>query len=90
MSDEPDVSAVYATYNSSDQDKSSSAIIEMAAAAWLPSVQSRKNPELTTTYGVGQIKKAAIESGARSVLLGMGGSATTDGGCIYLWPPKGR
>jgi len=80
ISDETDVIATYAVCDSLDTNNST-AIIEMAAAAGLPSVQDRKNPELTTTYGVGQIIKAAIDEGARDILLGVGGSATTDGGC---------
>ena len=57
------------------------AIVEMAAAAGLPIVGDNKNPALTTTYGVGQLISAAISAGAREVILGMGGSATNDGGC---------
>lgn len=57
------------------------AIVEMAAAAGLPMVGERKNPGQTTTYGVGQLIRHAVEHGCRSVLLGLGGSATIDGGC---------
>lgn len=61
--------------------RDSQAIVEMAAAAGLPMVGERKNPERTTTYGVGQLIRHAVEHGCRSVLLGLGGSATIDGGC---------
>lgn len=57
------------------------AIIEMASAAGLPAVEGRKNPALTSTYGVGQIIAHAVSSGCREILLGLGGSATNDGGC---------
>ncbi len=57
------------------------AIIEMAAAAGLPLVKDKKNPLITTTYGVGEQIKAAIEGGAKRIILGLGGSATNDGGC---------
>lgn len=58
------------------------AVVEMAAAAGLPLVpEERKNPCETTTYGVGQQLRHAVEHGARRVVLGLGGSATNDGGC---------
>ncbi|MDY3079326.1 MAG: glycerate kinase [Oscillospiraceae bacterium] len=57
------------------------AIIEMAAAAGLPSVGERKDPSATTTFGVGEIILHAVESGCKRILLGLGGSATNDCGC---------
>ncbi|MDO4477413.1 MAG: glycerate kinase [Lachnospiraceae bacterium] len=69
--------AVTATYAR----KGEQAIIEMAAAAGLPMVGERKNPEETTTYGVGQLIAHAINEGCTQILLGLGGSATNDGGC---------
>ena len=57
------------------------AVIEMAAAAGLPLVAGRKNPCVTTTYGVGQLIADALAHGARRIALGLGGSATNDGGC---------
>ena len=57
------------------------AIIEMAAAAGLPMVGERRDPERTTTYGVGEMVHHAVEHGCREILLGLGGSATNDGGC---------
>lgn len=57
------------------------AVIEMASAAGLPMVGEQKNPALTTTYGVGRLIRHAIENGCREILLGLGGSATNDGGC---------
>ncbi|MDF2522987.1 MAG: glxK [Clostridiales bacterium] len=56
------------------------AVIEMAAAAGLPLVEDRKNPLLTTTYGVGQLIGHAVESGYKNIIIGLGGSCTNDGG----------
>ena len=57
------------------------AIVEMACAAGLPMTGDRRNPEETTTYGVGQVIRHAVENGCSEILLGLGGSATNDGGC---------
>lgn len=57
------------------------AVIEMASAAGLPQVEGRKNPCKTSTYGVGQLIRHAVEHGCREILLGLGGSCTNDGGC---------
>ena len=57
------------------------AVIEMASCAGLPLVEDRKNPKLTTTYGVGQLILAAAESGVEKIIVGLGGSSTNDGGC---------
>lgn len=57
------------------------AIIEMASCAGLPLVGDRRDPSLTTTYGVGEQMRHAIENGCRKIILGLGGSATNDGGC---------
>ncbi|MCX7642652.1 MAG: glycerate kinase [Armatimonadetes bacterium] len=57
------------------------AAIEMAAAAGLHLVPPEKrNPLVTTTYGVGELIKAALDSGCKRVIVGIGGSATNDGG----------
>ncbi|NLU24635.1 MAG: glycerate kinase [Clostridiales bacterium] len=58
-----------------------SAVIEMASAAGLPLIGEKKDPCRATTYGVGEEILAAIESGCRKIILGLGGSATNDGGC---------
>jgi glycerate kinase len=58
------------------------AIIEMAAASGLALVpQKRRNPLLTTTYGTGEIIANALNRGCRRIIIGIGGSATVDGGC---------
>ena len=57
------------------------AVVEMAAAAGLPLMEGRLCAEGTTTYGVGELILAAARAGARRIILGLGGSATNDGGC---------
>ena len=57
------------------------AAIEMAAASGLPLVPpAQRNPLVTTTYGTGQLIRSAIDHGASKVIIGIGGSATVDGG----------
>ena len=57
------------------------AVIEMAEAAGLLLVpQHRRNPAMTTTYGVGELMMAVVREGFRRVIIGIGGSATNDGG----------
>ena len=61
------------------------AVIEMAAAAGLPLVpEGQRNPMETTTYGVGELIKDAIAQGCRHFIVGIGGSATNDGGVGML------
>ena len=56
-------------------------VIEMAAASGLNLVPPQKlNPLLTTTYGTGELILAALERGCRKLIVGIGGSATNDGG----------
>ena len=69
-----EVEAVYARLGDT-------AVIEMSAAAGLPLAGEKKDPEKTTTYGVGEMIKHAVDSGCRKILLGLGGSATNDAGC---------
>ncbi len=54
------------------------AVIETAACAGLPLAEGRLNPGQTTTYGVGQLLRDALERGCRRLILGLGGSATND------------
>jgi glycerate kinase len=57
------------------------AVIEMAAASGLPLVPSEKrNPLVTTTYGTGELIRAALDRGCKKLIIGIGGSATNDGG----------
>lgn len=57
------------------------AVIEMAAASGLALVPSvRRNPLVTTSRGTGELIRSALDAGARRFILGIGGSATNDGG----------
>ncbi|MBQ3337394.1 MAG: glycerate kinase [Selenomonadaceae bacterium] len=61
------------------------AVIEMANAAGLPLVPEKfRNPLNTTTYGVGELIKIAIDDGCRNFVIGIGGSATNDCGLGML------
>lgn len=65
--------------------KDGTAVIEMAAASGITLISPEKrNPLETTTYGVGEIIRDAIEKGARKFIVGIGGSATNDGGTGML------
>ena len=64
---------------------SGTAVIEMAAASGLPLIAPQeRNPMHTTTFGTGELIADAINRGCRKILLGMGGSATCDGGTGML------
>ena len=57
------------------------AIVAMAAAAGLPLVPpGRRDPRRTTTHGVGELLRQALDGGAKRIIVGLGGSATNDGG----------
>ncbi|MBJ7687047.1 glycerate kinase [Weissella confusa] len=57
------------------------AVIEMSAASGIQFVTTEtKNPLITTTYGTGQLIKDALDRGMRRFIIGLGGSATNDGG----------
>ncbi|MGF3073603.1 glycerate kinase [Facklamia sp. P13069] len=57
------------------------AVIEMASASGIHLIEKEdRNPLLTSTYGTGQVIKACLDRGVRSFILGIGGSATNDGG----------
>ncbi|SFG72870.1 glycerate kinase [Sporolactobacillus nakayamae] len=58
------------------------AVIEMAAASGIEHTKPEERDPLTaTTYGVGELIRSAMDHGARHMILGLGGSATNDGGC---------
>lgn len=74
------VQGFYGTLGS--EDNTLTAVIEMAAAAGLPLVPTdKRNPLNTTTYGVGQLIKVALDEGVRKFIICIGGSATNDCGC---------
>lgn len=59
----------------------STAVVELAAASGLPLIpEERRNAALASTYGTGELIRLAVERGCKRVILGIGGSATTDGG----------
>lgn len=61
------------------------AVIEMALASGLELLRPGElNPLVASTYGTGQLLRAALETGARRIIVGMGGSATVDGGAGCL------
>jgi len=61
--------------------QSSLAVLEMSAAAGLqPLLPDERNPVRASTFGVGQMLHAAAGHGAREIIVGLGGSATNDGG----------
>ena len=61
------------------------AVIELAAASGLPLVPfGRRNPLHTTTFGTGQQLRAALDADAKYIVIGLGGSATNDGGMGIL------
>ncbi len=58
------------------------AIIELPAAAGLTLVpRAQRHPLHTTTFGVGQLARGAIDAGCMTIIIGLGGSSTCDGGC---------
>ncbi|MBU2704123.1 glycerate kinase [Sporomusaceae bacterium BoRhaA] len=57
------------------------AVIEMAAASGITLIPAEKrNPRVATTYGTGQLIQAALDQGIKKIIIGIGGSATNDGG----------
>jgi glycerate kinase len=60
------------------------AVVEMALASGLALLGQRRDPLRASTYGTGQLMRDAIENGARRIIVGVGGSATNDGGAGCL------
>lgn len=61
------------------------AVVEMAAASGLERIPvSVRNPLVTSTYGTGELIRAALDRGVTQIILGLGGSATNDGGAGML------
>jgi glycerate kinase len=72
---------VTAEYGMLGGNQSQTAVIEMAAASGLPLVPTdKRDPRLATTRGTGELMRAALDAGAQRLLIGIGGSATNDGG----------
>ena len=67
------------------------AVIEMAEASGIHYVEKEKrNPLITTTFGTGEVIKAALDKGVKKVIIGIGGSATNDGGAGMIQALGGR
>ncbi|API89801.1 glycerate kinase [Marinilactibacillus psychrotolerans] len=67
------------------------AIIEMAASSGLDKVQpNKRNPLKTTSFGFGELIKDALDEGVEEILLGIGGSATNDGGAGMIMSLGGK
>lgn len=80
---DPLMRSVEATYGILGDNRT--AVIEMATASGLTLVPvSERNPLRTTTYGTGELIKDAMDRGCRDFLIGIGGSATNDGGTGML------
>ncbi len=72
-------------------DSDNTAVVEMAAASGLPLVpEDRRNPLMTTSYGTGELIRAALSLGCDRIILGIGGSATNDGGVGMIQSLGGR
>ncbi|MFT8340964.1 MAG: glycerate kinase [Clostridium beijerinckii] len=66
-------------------------ILEMASASGIHLVPpDQRNPLLTTTYGTGQLIKACLDKGVKKLLIGIGGSATNDGGAGVIQALGGK
>ncbi|MBQ5598679.1 MAG: glycerate kinase, partial [Lachnospiraceae bacterium] len=79
----PRLTPVEATYSIIEE--SQTAVIEMAAASGITLIPPHlRNPLETTTYGVGEMMIDALERGCRKLIIGIGGSATNDGGVGML------
>ena len=62
-------------------DGGKTAVIEMSTASGLTLVpEEKRNPSIATTYGTGELIKAALDQGCAKLIIGIGGSATNDGG----------
>ena len=75
---DPLMRSVEATYGILGDNRT--AVIEMAQCAGLPLAEGHLNPKKATTYGVGNVIRQAVEHGCTEIVLGLGGSATNDGG----------
>ncbi|UTC66756.1 MULTISPECIES: glycerate kinase [unclassified Treponema] len=76
-----EMKSFYGILKNENTNAEKTAVIEMAACAGLPLAVGRLNPSLTTTYGAGELIADALENGCTNIIIGLGGSATNDGGC---------
>lgn len=79
MAEDPLGRQIKADYGWIDEEKT--AVVETAAASGLPLLSTTElNPERASSYGTGQLIKNALDKGAETIILGLGGSATVDAG----------
>ncbi len=72
-------------------DKGQTALIELASASGLDlTTPENRNPLITTTFGTGELIKAALDEGVNTIVLGLGGSATNDGGAGIIQALGGK
>ncbi|WP_172378641.1 glycerate kinase [Vibrio sp. Vb339] len=85
------VNAEWAMLEPSDSNPNKTALIEIAAASGLDLLApEQRNPLLASSFGTGQLILEAIEQGAQTIILGLGGSATNDGGAGIVQALGGR
>ncbi len=85
------VNAEWAMLEPSDRNPNKTALIEIAAASGLDLLTpEQRNPLIASSFGTGQLILEAIEQGAESIILGLGGSATNDGGAGIVQALGGR
>ncbi|SBT15457.1 glycerate kinase [Vibrio celticus] len=85
------VNAEWAMLESSDSNPNKTAIVEIAAASGLDLLApEQRNPLVASSFGTGQLILEAIEQGAQTIILGLGGSATNDGGAGIVQALSGR
>ncbi|MEZ9650931.1 glycerate kinase [Vibrio lentus] len=85
------VSAEWAMLEPSAQNPNKTALIEIAAASGLDLLTpEQRDPLVASSFGTGQLILEAIEQGARTIILGLGGSATNDGGAGIVQALGGR
>ncbi|MDP2499543.1 glycerate kinase [Vibrio splendidus] len=85
------VNAEWAMLEPSDRNPNKTALIEIAAASGLDLLTpEQRDPSIASSFGTGQLILEAIEQGAQTIILGLGGSATNDGGAGIVQALGGR
>jgi len=85
------VTAMWAMLNPNDSHPKKTALIEVAEASGLDLLTPEtRDPNRASTFGTGQLIKQAMDEGAEKILIGLGGSATNDGGAGILQALGGR
>lgn len=85
------INAEWAMLEASDSNPNKTALIEIAAASGLDLLTSdQRDPLVASSFGTGQLILEAIEEGAQTIIIGLGGSATNDGGAGIVQALGGR